>query len=407
MPVSAYQIGIDFVSDASKVVGPGSALLSILEKIQSAQRATQMGFNEMASALRGATRTASTLADVMERVAKAATAAASATSRIKPPSGGGYASDGVGGTTTSRASPGSAAASSMPGSQGQIGYFPPVFLAPPNRAVSAATSSGAIAAPGTALAVSGGGGSSMPPLNIGQLPGGGGGAGGSAGGRFRLPSLPAMGPYGKMLGGYLGVHTVKDAYEQGADVNDTLAKMAAIQVRGADGRPTAAFTPAQIQQAQNQAMATMRRVPGLGYGQGLDVILQTAGLLGNSSKALELAPQLSFNAQVLSRYGKGDAIGQVEKAVQAGELTGLTGKDGQIDVPRLVDFVNRLTRTTVAMGGQLDIGKYLTGIRQFGLGAEAADLDFTTATLPAYMKIMGEAKAGTALTSLQQVLLAP
>ena len=210
-----------------------------------------------------------------------------------------------------------------------------------------------------------------------------------------------------MLGGYVGYETLKHSYDEGADYGDITEKMRAMYTRQPDGSSGRAFTEDQIKQAQTQAMATMRRVPGLGLNQAMDVILQTAGLLGSSSKALQLAPQLSFDAQVLSRFGKGDAIGQIEAALQAGELTGLTNKDGTLAVPKLLDFVNRITRTTVAMGGQLDVPKYLTGVRQFGLGAEAADMDFTTAVLPAYMKIMGNAKAGTALTSLQQVLLAP
>ncbi len=465
MPVTAYQIGVSFVSDASKVTGAGDAMVRILERIQAAQQRTQMGFNEMAAALRGAARTADTLARTMDRVAKAAAEAASASSKIKIVNVGGGGVGGEGAPAPRQApvsaataavvaaggsyvSPFSAAASAG-GPQGRIAYNGPAGLLgydPVQREVVRGSSvpmygapgpgvlTGGAYGPGTGLvatgSASGGGGASfagIPGANA-LVPASGGGTGvGTRGGmqgagpsgiplttgaftRFggmNLPRLPTLGPYGKMLGAYAGVETIKGAYEQGMDVDDILAKMAAMQVMGENGQPTAAFTPGQITAAQSQAMATMRRVPGLGYGQGLDVILQTAGLLGSSSKAMELAPQLSFNAQVLSRYGKGDAISQIEKGVQAGELTGLTGKDGQIDVPRLTDFVNRLTRTTVAMGGQLDIGKYLTGIRQFGLGAESSDLDFTTATLPAYMKIMGEARAGTALTSLQQVLLAP
>ena len=431
MPVTAYQIGVSFVSDASKATGAGDAIVRVLEKIHAAQQRTQMGFNEMTAALRGVDRVADRLAATMERVAKAAASAAAASGKIRNVGGGG-AGGGADGSPAARQAPvGSPAAAALapmlllPPSGGStpvdravaIAMASPAPLAAPAGLVPyGGSGSGLVQRSGALVSSPGGGGSSMPPLRLGPLPSGNPGASGGAGpgvppggggGGFRIPRLPSLGPYGKMLGSYVGVETIKGAYEQGMDVDDILAKMAAMQVMGENGQPTAAFTPAQITAAQSQAMATMRRVPGLGYGQGLDVILQTAGLLGSSSKAMELAPQLSFNAQVLSRYGKSDAISQIEKGVQAGELTGLTGKDGQIDVPRLTDFVNRLTRTTVAMGGQLDIGKYLTGIRQFGLGAESADLDFTTATLPAYMKIMGEARAGTALTSLQQVLLAP
>ncbi len=405
MPATAYEIGINLASNAESVISTLDKVIAALGRVTKAQENAKIGFNDMVSSLRGAVRSANSLADAFQRMATGAAEAARASSRIRTPSGAGI---GGGAAAAAAAASGAQANQFASGSRALVPMPAPFIPLPgggggrglvPGGGGGLTTGSGAV--------VPGG----IPLANIsGLMGGGGGGSGGGAGGggsRFRLPPLPGIGPYGTALAGYAGYHTIRDAYEQGADADDIIAKMVAMQVAGPNGQPTRAFTPQQIDQARNQAMATMRRVPGMGYSQALEVIGSTAGLLGDSREALTLAPQMSFNAQVLSRYGKGDAIKQIEDAVQAGELTGLTGKDGKINTDRLTDFINRLTRTAVAMGGNLDISKYLTGLRQFGTGASAADLDFTTATLPAYMKIMGNARAGTALTSLQQVLMAP
>ncbi len=164
------------------------------------------------------------------------------------------------------------------------------------------------------------------------------------------------------------------------------------------------FTDDQVTRSKALAYGMVKSVPGQTYAQGLELINQTTAFTGNADEAMALTPGLARNARVLSLYGKGDAIGQVEAGVKAGELTGLTNKDGTMNVPKLTEFVTRLTGTVVSGGGTLNIGKYLTGIRQFGVGADSATMDFTTAVLPAYMKIMGEAKSGTALASFQQSL---
>ena len=456
MPVEAYAIGINLVGNAEKLVSENNKVIQSLERVQASLKSTQGAMNDMMASLRGAGRVAASLAASMAQVAASARDAATASARIKAPNGGGSG----GGMTPGSAAPSRASsfsssamadvAANVAAQQAAARRGPPMLPAPPDRlrlgydpgtnardpigggnAYSAGVAgtgftmgpSGPTISPqrpnapasapyspyqstgvGGALVPAGGGnlpavpGQGPIPLNIGRVP--------RVPNLPRLPTLPPVSPGMKLLGGYAGYETVKGAYEQGAEVDDILAKMATMRVQGADGRSTPAFTPAMIARSKTMALGMMRSTPGLGYAGALDVVLQTAGLLGDANEAIQAAPGLAFNAQVLSRYGKGDAVTQIEKAVQAGELTGLTGANGKINVPRLLDFTNRLTQTSVAMGGQLDLGKYLTGIRQFGLGSDAASLEFLTADLPAYMKIMGERRAGTALSSLQQVMLA-
>jgi hypothetical protein len=167
-----------------------------------------------------------------------------------------------------------------------------------------------------------------------------------------------------------------------------------------------AFSSKDVEASKNLARRLVSDVPGMGYAEALKLILQTSSFTGDSGEALKMAPGLARNAQILSLFGKRDAIEQVESGIKAGELTGLTDKEGKIDVGKLMSFVTGLTNTVVSSGGTTDINKYLTSIRQFGAGADAAGTDFLLNVLPAYQKIMGESKAGTALQSFQQSLLA-
>jgi hypothetical protein len=189
---------------------------------------------------------------------------------------------------------------------------------------------------------------------------------------------------------------LKHMFEDSAAVENIVAQMKA-----------ALFTDGQIEFSKQLAHSMVRSVPGMGYAEGLDLINQTKSFTGEFGTAASLAPTLARDAQVLQVYGQGEAIRAVEQAIKAGELTGLTGKDGKLDLDRLMDFVNKLTELTVSTKGQFNIGQFLTGIRQFGVGADAASVDFLTNILPVYMQILGNAKAGTALQSFEQAMDAP
>jgi hypothetical protein len=254
--------------------------------------------------------------------------------------------------------------------------------------------------------------SAMPLLGYN---GGGGHGGGNGGGGADEPFFPPNEPvplnwprvrrpgggFDSLMAGvglqYAGRETlgaVGGVFDAGAEAQSLAAKM----------RSTAGFDAARVIRAQQQARDLVSSVPGLYYREAMELILQTASFTGNVDSALALTPTLARDAQVLSQYGSGGAVKQIEDAAKAGELTGLTTKSGQINIPKLVNFVDRLTAVDIASAGTLDIGKYLTGIRQFGVGADSASLDFLTATMPAYMKIMGQSKTGTAFSSLLQSL---
>lgn len=85
MPVEAYEIGVNLVANATRVTGPIGEMIEALERLLSAQREAQQGFNGMVSSLGGARRLAGGMADDMERAARAARDIASASGRFRAP----------------------------------------------------------------------------------------------------------------------------------------------------------------------------------------------------------------------------------------------------------------------------------------------------------------------------------
>lgn len=405
--IEAYKIGMSLVM-TSNVARELNAAMRQFEMLNRVIKDTQINVNELAAGMRGLSRLGANAAAEWRGVAAAMERAAKASRSF----GGGAAGPGRPGPSAAASSAAAAAASTS-------GAAASLYLTDQRRTVGPylGTALGAAAAGGS----SSGGPASVLRSSVGTmaLMGGTGGPGGigpyNGGGappygRGPIPlNLGPMGPgggisyngpsFGQMalssaIPAYGGYEVLKAVAHPTVEAGNILARMRA-----------ARFTDDDISRSKAMANGLVGSVPGMGYAKALDLINQTASFTGDVHEALTLTPSLARNAQVLGLFGKHDAISQVESAIKAGELTGLNGKDGHIDTAKLIEFVNNLTTTVVAGGGTLDINKYLTGMRQFGAGASAADKDFLTNVLPAYMKIMGEVKAGTAMQSLQQSFL--
>ncbi|MFT8354594.1 MAG: hypothetical protein ABF617_08310 [Gluconobacter japonicus] len=105
MSIEAYQIGVSFVADATKVSGPIGEMLRGMDRILERQKDVNMGFVSMVSSLGGARRLAGGLASELERAAKAARDVASASGRFRPASASsGSASTGSNQGTSTRTS---------------------------------------------------------------------------------------------------------------------------------------------------------------------------------------------------------------------------------------------------------------------------------------------------------------
>jgi hypothetical protein len=349
--------------DPTKITGPIGEVIQAYERLLKVQRDVQSGINEMAAGIRASRNAVSGMVTQMQQGAAAARAWAGAMRTIGS----------IGGPS------GSAPA----GYQG------------PNVKYGRGTM------PGAALVPIGSGGGMAPPggSNLPAVPGGGQPYFPWGFPNPRIVRAPSdtdllMAGVGAEQAGRAALGGAASIFDAGADAGSLLAKMNA----------NTGFTPETVAQSKALARRLVGDVPGMSVSEALELILQTSSFTGDAKEALTLSPTLARDAQVLAQYGHKDAITQIEQAIKAGELTGLTTKTGGINIPKLTEFVNRLTAVDVSAGGTMDMGKYLTSIRMYGVGADAASMDFVTAVLPAYQKIMGEAKAGTALSSMMQSL---
>lgn len=465
MSVEAYQIGVSFVADPTRVVGPVGEMLRAMEKITEAQKSVNYGFTQMVSGLGGARRLASGLANDLERAAAAARDIAKSSARFSE--GGGQArrsqqavDPGPSSRTQSAPSaqpsvlrllpppdlrltydPGASLRTSTAGVAGNAilggagilvggSYGPaptgrpsPLLLPPPERL------------PGTALTVIHGQGDSYASganfreaiRPTGHEPNFIYGAQATAGGAQYGPARPfghqtsqtaqrvvdatrpyasgigtAIGPYAGAIALFGGVHGIHMAFRQGEETGDTATMMA--NAYGPNGR---LWTDDQINKAKDLSLNAVRNVPGASYAGTLEMIARTSGITANADEALALAPSMARAGQIFAMRGNSNAVKQIEAAIQSGEIAGLNGPNGELDVQKLGTFVDRLSQTAFAMQGTFDLGKYLTGLRQFGTGASAADMNFLTARLPSIMRVMQESRAGTALSSLDQLILSP
>ncbi|AAW62169.1 Hypothetical protein GOX2438 [Gluconobacter oxydans 621H] len=378
--IEAYKIGVSFVADATRINGPIGEMLRNMDKIAQAQKSVNMGFTEMVSSLGGARRLAAGIANDLERAARAARDMASASGRFRGGFGGGAGAGNGGGD--------GAGGSPRPRSSGTAGL--PMLLPSPGGGSG-----------GGGIIIPPGGDADVPfdPIPVGPIRLG-------TGARISAgigAAVRSVGPYAAMGGAYFGARGVHSAFQQGENVGDTSAMMASAY--GPNGR---LWSDAQIRQAQDLALNAVRTVPGASYAGTLEMAARTSGITADAGEALALTPTMARAGQIFAMRGAGpNAIQQIEAAIQAGEISGLNGPNGQLDIAKLQTFIERLSQTAFAMQGTFDLQKYLTGLRQYGVGASGSDMNFLTARLPSIMRVMQESRAGTALSSLDQLMLSP
>jgi hypothetical protein len=160
------------------------------------------------------------------------------------------------------------------------------------------------------------------------------------------------------------------------------------------------FTSAQSAQALNESFRLQQEVPGMSVGGGMHIIADMMTVLMKPNEALDpkALTGLAQMGVVLGQAGKGDAMAELFKAMQAGELRGaLSNEQGDMDVPKFMAFLRNVQNTTNVTHGRVGPAEILQFLKSGGMGA--ASLSDPALFADSIMPIlsMGAAKAGTAL----------
>ncbi|NHN85894.1 hypothetical protein GOB93_14760 [Acetobacter musti] len=392
MPVEAYQIGISLKADADGVLSALGQMLKAFERINKAQNETNIGTREIVSGLRGATRSALSLADAYDRVAQACQRAARASSRVRAPQGGGgFASDDDEGTER----PGRPRRSSS-SSGGQL-----VPLSPGRDLIPYGSRD--LYLPSSAESHSGGG--LLPPprpsgyqYDWSWLGGDGDQGTSQAGGRqrgsFPRHDLQELG-FGIGAAGIGAGRLVGSADARGF-TTDTL-----LSVLGSDNR----ITPSQLRSAYNAAYNATNSAPGTRLNTNLEALIDLTNVTGNVTEAMGALPafaKMTSRLQAISRQhgGDGDAAYAAAKAM---DIMGGMIDDGQVNPALMQHRLDLMTRVAVATNDRVDPRQYLGFAKQARSAGMMLSDQFTYEELPAIIQNIGGQRAGTALVSLSQV----
>lgn len=394
--IEAYRVGVNLAltggitADLQKVGAAFDALNVII-------RSTQQHVNGLASGMRGLARVGKSAADAWKEAAAAMERAA----RAAKAAGGSMRMPGDGGGSGSAASP---------------MRMPPLLMLP---------------APQTGFTMpggpypTGGGSRPLPPNYPLMLQGGGGtfaggpgsgtgrpmmvpsGAGGGGGGiplNFKgsgsLPGMPSSGDamaagVGFGAVGYALLEFSKSVVGAGVEVGHLQAQLRAL-----------GFTQEQSNRALTLAQGAQQSVPGITTGGALEIIKNLAAVMQKAEEALSPDVLSSFSraAIVLAAAGKGNAVAELFKSMQAGELRGVlqAGPDGEISTDTLQKFLKNVITTTIVTGGRIGPSEQLQFIKSSGLGGAMLSDRSLFADMIAPMLSMGAARAGTGMQAFAQ-----
>lgn len=392
----AYAVGITLALGGN-IGGQLAKVGEAFEALNKVIKSSQMAVNELASGMRG-----------LERVGKSAAAAWTQAAAAMERAARAAKSAGI-------PNPGAA-----PGAQRPAETPPPA----PNASFA---QMGAVA--GLGALAGGGGGASLPPLLgapggpplppsapfmlTGPAGGGGGGippggglgtASPSPGGPLPLnytappgaaPRAPlnhgdaaaAMAGFGAV--GYALTEFVKGAFEARAEVEHL---QSALGLMG--------LTTAQTSDALKIATDVQQGTPGVSIADGLHIIKDLMAVTQNPKDALDpgLVAEFARAAVVLKSAGKGDAISELFKAMQAAELKGrFVGPDGQPDPKAAEGFLRNVITATMQTGGRYGPAEILQFEKSGGFGAAMLSDKAQFAQAIAVAMSLGAQRAGTGI----------
>lgn len=406
----AYAIGVRLTlqgnigADLTKVGQQFDALNRIIGR-------SQMAVNELAAGMRGLSRVGQSAAaawtqaaNAMERAARAARSATGSMSG----GAGGFAPQAsnpaaMAGMVAAAAAVASANQRRLPAPQtgftlppglptggGSVPLLPYVpsnimpYTANGSFAGGPGTGSG-----GTALMATGGGagGGGPIPLNLG-------GAGGGPGAPMPTHSQFATAAAGFGALGYVLMHAVEASVKARTEVEHL---QAGIGLMG--------MTSEQVKESLTRATDLQRNVPGITIGGGLHIIKDLLAVTQNVHDALDPTLLRSFAQAgvVLTAGGKGNAIAELFKAMQAGELRGeFSGANGQPDPAKAAAFLQSVLATTIQTGGRVGPAEILQFIKSGGMGSAMLGNRDLFADAIAPIISMGSARAGTGIQAFAQ-----
>jgi hypothetical protein len=353
--IEAYAIGMSLTLNPSTVLGPLADIMAALEKVQNAVKTTQSGITGMASSMRGAATAAQSFAAAMERAAAASTRFNA--SGMAAAAGGGAAGGARGGPS---------------------GYVGPTYL------LSGPASRMALPSPGPQLLLGGPGGGSGGGWN--NLPPNLRGGGAPGGAFFTTP---------RIMGAYFGYEGMKSIFDAVAEKDKISAGLIA-----------QGFTPAQAQQAYQQAIDVQQSIPGSGILGNMTLQSQLMTVLQRPDEAMATMPAMARLGVILSSLGIGAQGGDMMNAIRAGELHGaLTKSDPKtgaqtLDPAGLVRFANEVAAAAVVSHGQIGPAQIVQFLRSGGVSARMLSDESLFADSIALQMSMGSANAGTALQGL-------
>lgn len=168
------------------------------------------------------------------------------------------------------------------------------------------------------------------------------------------------------------------------------------------------FTPGEARAAGNEAMQVQREVGPI----TAESVLHIVDKLMNVTQQKDIAtnPQILTEyakaAVVLSSYGRGDELHELDSAIRAGEFRGVLtheGKNGkqEIDVEGMSQFLRQLTAMASISGGDIGPSQVLGMLRAAGAAGSIITPDELTRMM-ALIIASGRTRAGSNLQAFEQ-----
>ena len=390
--IEAYRVGVNLALSGS-IAGDLGKVASQFDALNKVIQRSQVAVNELASGMRALSRVGQSAADAWTKAATAMERAAratrqSASSGGMAPSGGGGSSGSIAGEIATALASRSMALVPWHGGAGPVfgpqggGTYPRIGSSGGAlAAVNGGTFAGAAGTGGALMAGGGGRGGGGIPLNY------------NAGSSF--PQMPGHSDLMAATVGFGAVGAGLLAFTKAVTDAGIEAGHLQTQLR------SLGFTQEEASRARALAMAEQRATPGITAPGVLEIIKDLMTVTQKSSEALnpDIIRGFSRAGVVLSAAGKGNAISELFKSMQAGELRGVLRADesGEISTEALQGFIKNVITTTLITGGRVGPSELLQTIKSSGLGGAMMSDRSLFADMIAPILSMGASRAGTGI----------